>query len=433
MLFVVFFPLVLFFSQHTLVGLDRPVNTVVIDPGHGGNDPGAVGRQSLEKDVNLTVSLKVGELINQYFPDVKVIFTRKTDVFVGLNERAQVANRNDADLFISIHCNGAGNRSVQGSETFVMGNDKNQSNLAVAMKENASIYFEDDYQDIYDGFDPNKPETHIIFSLFQHQYITQSLKAASLIQDQFRDKSRRLDRGVKQGPFLVLHRTSMPAVLIELGFITNEDEEKFMISNEGQNNLASSIFRAFRDYKNSQDQLALSNTAQMSQSAAPAHSNNQGYAQNQPTQPKENYSTRPQPLAHPQIQNPSPSEPQHEAQTQQGAQQLQIREPSLPMDSNPRTDRKMPNVVFKVQFYSSDKLLAKDSPLFKGLKNVGNYRHAGLFRYTVGNDQNHKAAIQLQANVRNLGFKDAFVVAFINGERATVQEAQKLLGQYFVN
>ncbi len=430
LILVILYPLV-FYQSSQLFAIDRPVRTVLIDPGHGGKDPGAVGRRNMEKDIVLSVSLKLGELINQYMPEVNVVFTRKTDVFIGLNERANIANRNNADLFISIHCNGAGNRSAIGSETFVMGNDKSESNLAVAMKENASIYFEQDYQDIYDGFDPSKPETHIIFSLFQHQYLNQSLKFASLVQDQFRDRIRRVDRGVKQGPFWVLHRTAMPAVLVELGFITNEDEEQFMASNEGQNLLASAIFRAFRDYKNSQDQLALGTNASKPLSAEHAPANPRSPNQSQPqTDPRQEPRIQAQPRHQNQPENNPATQvqpqPQAKAQFESPAEPKVETTPAVAQTSKPATTR--PDVVFKVQFLSSEKSLPPNSPQFKGLENVENYLHLGLFRYTVGNEPTLEAASQLQSRVRKQGFRDAFIVAFVNGKRSTIQEAQKLVG-----
>jgi N-acetylmuramoyl-L-alanine amidase len=409
-----------------LYGHSRAVRTVVIDPGHGGRAPGAIGRNNMEKDIALAISLKLGELIKQYIPDVNVVFTRKTDIDVGLQQRADIANRNNADLFISIHCNGAGNRSANGSETFVMGYDKSQSNLAVAMKENADIYYEEDYEDIYGDFDPNKPETHIIFSLFQHQYLNQSLKMASLIQDQFRERSRRVDRGVKQGPFWVLHKTAMPAVLVEVGFITNEEEEKFMASNEGQNMLASAIFRAFRDYKNYQDKSAANTIPQeplvYQQPSEPLPSANtvsEAASQTKSEVVKEEDNTQKK-------ETITPEEIVEEKQSK--PEEPVYKESPINQTTSVVIDNK-PNVVFKVQFLSTGKLLKSNSPEFKGLRNVDNYHYLGMYRYTVGNEPDFDSATNLQRTIRTQGFRDAFVVAFINGERATIQDAQKLLNQ----
>jgi N-acetylmuramoyl-L-alanine amidase len=224
------------------------IKTIVIDPGHGGHDSGCLGASSKEKHIALAVSLKLGELIERFFPDVRVVFTRKTDVFVELHERAAIANRTKADLFICIHCN-AGPSAAYGAETFVMGLHKSDDNLAVARRENESALLEKDYQTNYEGYDPKSPEAHIIFSLYQNAYMEQSLDFASRVQTEFEMGSGRFNRGVKQAGFLVLYRTAMPSVLIELGFLTNAKDEKFLVTPEGQESMANSILKAFRGYK----------------------------------------------------------------------------------------------------------------------------------------------------------------------------------------
>ena len=224
------------------------IRTIVIDAGHGGHDTGCIGSSSHEKDIALSVSLKLGEFIEKNFPDIKVIYTRKTDVFVELHERAAIANRNKADLFVCIHCN-SGPSAAFGAETYVMGLHKTSDNLNVAKRENSSILLEKDYKAKYDGFDPNSPEANIIFSLYQNTFMNQSLQFASLVQDQFVQNAGRFNRGVRQAGFLVLFKTAMPSVLIELGFLTNKTDEKFLISEKGQDNMANSILRAFKEYK----------------------------------------------------------------------------------------------------------------------------------------------------------------------------------------
>lgn len=225
------------------------VKTVVIDAGHGGKDPGALGKHIKEKDVVLAIALKTGAYIRNAYPDVKVIYTRETDVFLPLHERAEIANKNKADLFISIHANSLPNSPAYGTETFVMGDHKTQSNFEVAKLENSVITLEEDFSTKYEGFDPNSHDSYIIFSLMQSIHKNQSLKYASLVQDEFREKAKRIDRGVKQAGFLVLWKTSMPSVLVEVGFLTHSDEERYLGSDLGQDHLASSIFRAFRKYK----------------------------------------------------------------------------------------------------------------------------------------------------------------------------------------
>lgn len=227
--------------------------TVVIDAGHGGKDPGTLGLKSKEKNVALSVALKTGKYISENLKDVRVIYTRDNDTFIGLDERAAIANRNKADIFISIHANGVDDKRPYGSETWVLGQSMDDANLKLAMKENSVITFEEDYESKYEGYDPNSVESFIIFSLMQNTYLKQSTEFASIIQSQFRDRIGRKDRGVKQAGFVVLWRSTMPSVLVELGFLSNAEEEKYLISETGQDFLASAIYRAFRDYKSTID------------------------------------------------------------------------------------------------------------------------------------------------------------------------------------
>jgi N-acetylmuramoyl-L-alanine amidase len=227
---------------------------VVIDAGHGGRDPGSIGRRSKEKDITLSLALKTGRYIEDKIDGVKVIYTREKDEFIELYKRAEIANKAKADLFISIHCNGLSDKRVRGSETFAMGIHKDAGNLEVAMAENSVITLEDDYTTRYQGYDPNSSESFIAFSLMQNIYLEQSLNFASFVQSQFRDRVGLRDRGVKQAGFIVLWQTTMPSVLVEAGFISNIEEEKFLTSEKGQDYVASAIFRAFRDYKLSIDQ-----------------------------------------------------------------------------------------------------------------------------------------------------------------------------------
>ncbi len=230
----------------------KKISTIVIDAGHGGKDPGAIGKKTKEKTVTLKVALKLGNYIKTYLPDVKVIYTRTSDRFVGLKQRGQIANKHNADLFISIHCNASNSHSPYGTETYVLGSDDRRSdrNMKVAMLENAAILLEDNAQDNYNGFNPNSPESYIIFSLKQNDYKQeQSLILAEKIQNQFKNRAGRKDRGVHQAGFLVLAGTYMPSVLIELGYLSNYTEEKFLISEKGQAYLASAIYRAVKEYK----------------------------------------------------------------------------------------------------------------------------------------------------------------------------------------
>lgn len=224
--------------------------TLVIDAGHGGKDPGAVGNGAKEKNINLAVALAFGKLVEQNCKDVKVIYTRKTDVFVELNERARIANRNKADLFISIHTNAtAAKIGPQGTETYTLGMHRAADNLAVAKRENSVITLENDYEEKYEGFDPNSSESYIIFELMQDKNMESSVKLAGLVQKQFRSTAGRVDKGVHQAGFLVLRATSMPSILIELGYINNPNEATYLTSTAGVNAMAKSIYNAFVAYK----------------------------------------------------------------------------------------------------------------------------------------------------------------------------------------
>ncbi len=231
------------------------MKTIVIDAGHGGSDPGALGKISYEKKVTLAVSLKLGELLAQHLPEIKVIQTRSKDTHVKLHERATVANKNNADLFISIHCNSLDvkktpkNKAVAGTEVFIMGAHVSEENLAVAKRENSVILKETDYKKNYGGFDPNSPQSHIMLVLEQNAYVENSLKLADFTDKQLKDKAKRTNRGLKQAGFIVLKQATMPSMLVEIGFMTNEEEEKFMNTADGQEILASALLRAIKDYK----------------------------------------------------------------------------------------------------------------------------------------------------------------------------------------
>ncbi len=240
-------------ASFSTVGVKQyQVKKIVIDAGHGGKDQGTHGVFSEEKDVALSVAKKLGDIFNKYLPDVEVIYTRADDKFIPLEGRADIANENGADLFISIHANAmpAGNEYVHGTETYVMGTHKVEDNLNVARRENSVILMEEDFEERYEGYDPNAPESHILFALYQNAYLGNSLVLADKIESQFKHRVGRRSRGVKQAGFLVLWRTSMPSVLVEVGYLTNPKEEKYLNDELGQTYIASGIFRAVRDYKN---------------------------------------------------------------------------------------------------------------------------------------------------------------------------------------
>ena len=234
------------------------IKTVVIDPGHGGKDPGTMGTKRYkiyEKDIALEISLRLGKYIEKKYPNIEVVYTRKSDVFLELWERTKIANDRNADLFISIHCDGFKNPEPSGTSVFVMGMSKLKANMDVAMRENSVIYLEDNFKEKYDGFDPKSAESYIVFSLMQNTYLDQSILFAQNIDKQFIKIANRKSRGVKQAPFYVISRTNMPSVLIETGFLTNPQEEDYLHTELGKDDIALSIFVAFEDYKNEIEEI----------------------------------------------------------------------------------------------------------------------------------------------------------------------------------
>ena len=334
----------------------EPAMVVVIDAGHGGKDPGnlGTGRYSLtEKDVTLDVSNKLAEYIRKKMPDVKVILTRTGDSFPKLSSRVKIANNAEADVFISIHCDAFTTEKARGCGTYVMGMHKTEESLNSAMRENASIFKEDNYEDNYDGFDPNDPDTYIALSLRQNVFIDNSLQLGSLIQNQFRDKVGRKDRGVRQAGYYVISFTTMPSVLVELGFLTNPNEEDFLQSEDGRTYMASALFRAFREYRN---------------------------------------------IHKPQITNEPIVEPANESEIEPKPQ---------------HTD----GVTFSVQIASSPTELDKSDPVFRGLQNVDMYLSGGQYKYTTGLFGVAEDAHVKKRELRDQGFSGAFVAAFKDGKR----------------
>lgn len=248
--FISGFSLLFLLGSFTRIGhVDYKVRKVVIDAGHGGKDPGTHGKISQEKDVALTIALQVGAIISKHLPDVEVIYTRNNDTFVELEERANIANKAGADAFISIHCNAISRPEVHGTETYIMGTHVNRQNLNVAQRENSVILMEDNYEEKYEGFDPGSPESYIMFSLMQNAHMENSLHLADNVEKQFKHRVGRHSRGVKQAGFMVLWQTTMPSILVEVGYLTNENEERYLSDDLGKTYIASGIFRAFRDYK----------------------------------------------------------------------------------------------------------------------------------------------------------------------------------------
>ncbi len=349
---------------------EKQIRTIVIDAGHGGKDPGTMGTKRYkiyEKDIALEVSLILGRYIEKKFPEIKVVYTRKKDVFLELWERTELANKNDADLFISIHCDGFKNSDASGASVFVMGMSKLKANMDVAMRENSVMYLEDNFKEKYDGFDPKSAESYIVFSLMQNTYLEQSISFAQQLDIQFVERVYRKSRGVKQAPFYVISRVNMPSVLIELGFLTNPDEEDFLHSENGQIYMASAIFRAFKEYKETVDGLLVIDT----------DDSNEDF------------------------------------------KEIEILE-------NKDLKEEL-NIVFKIQLGTYLKSM-KNSSVFDGM-NVEEDLTNGTYRYflSLGNDK--KEADKLKLKHRSGKFAGAFIVAFYNEKQISVKEALDLLNK----
>ncbi|MFM7079012.1 MAG: N-acetylmuramoyl-L-alanine amidase [Bacteroidota bacterium] len=391
------------------------IKTVVIDPGHGGHDSGCLGSSSMEKHIALAVSLKLGDLIEKYFPDVRVIYTRKTDVFVPLHERANIANRNKADLFICIHCN-AGPSTAYGAETFVMGLHKTDDNLAVARRENESALLEKDYQMNYEGYDPKSPEAYIIFSLYQNTYMEQSLAFASKLQQEFEYNSKRYNRGVKQAGFLVLYRTAMPSVLIELGFLTNKNDEKFLATQEGQSSMANSILRAFTDYKSETERKAGGGGGDLS--------NIGSGLEIPPEKPKDKpvVKSNPEPTPKNNPSKPSPSDSAAAAAP-------------IPKDTTAiivadiiKNNPPLSETYFTIQIGALAESAVKKGNKYEQVRDSHSYlSDDNMRRYFVGRFGSQADAESKLADVKGQGFKDAFVCAINKGRKISLKEAEALL------
>ena len=380
---LIIFLFVFVFSGNFIVAQENrtKIKTIVIDPGHGGKDSGTMGTKRFkiyEKHVALAVSLKLGKYISDAFPEVEVIYTRDSDFFLELNERTEIANKANADLFISIHCDGFTNPKPSGASVFVMGMSKLKANMDVAMRENSAIYLEDNYKKKYDGFDPKSPESYIVFSLMQNTYLNQSLKIAEQVETQFSTRANRKSRGVKQAPFYVISRTNMPSILIECGFLTNPKEEEFLHSEIGQDYIASAIFRAFRSYKESVE------------------------------------------IEEPKIKDTIKS----------GVEKNNEVEKKIKVIADAKQESDL-NLIFKIQIGTYLKSML-DQKEFVNL-NAEEVKINGTFKYFVNSGNDKKEADNLRNHLREKGFNGAFVVAFLNGKRISTKEALNLQNKLIQN
>ena len=382
-IFCLLFQVVSHAQQGTFTGIRK----VVIDAGHGGKDPGAVSlnRKHREKDITLSVALRLGKLINEQYPDVKVIYTRSTDVFIPLDKRTEIANKNDADLFISIHINAAKARSASGTETFVMGLDKSSSNLEVSKLENSVVVLEgDDYSSRYEGFDPNVPESYIIFSLLQNSHLEQSLQLAELVQEQLAQGPVKINRGIKQAGLLVLWRTTMPSILVELGFISNSADLEVLVRDENQQNFAQLIFNAFKQYKSKYE----SGSGMTSYITAPSDKKAD-------------------------IKTEIKSEPKSEVKSEPKTEKRELTADVIKNNLQAQ-ETKTSEGYFSIQILAVAKILRSNAPDLKGIKDT-EYIHAGKFyKYHTGIFSTLQEANDALAAVKKK-FPQAFIIRVENG------------------
>lgn len=418
--FLIAISLVLFFVHLSFTGQCKDsykIKTVVIDAGHGGHDAGCLGASTREKHIALDIALKLGKLIESNYPDINVVYTRKSDVFIPLHERANIANKAHADLFICIHLN-AGGKAAFGSETYVMGNHKTESNLDVAKRENATILLEDDYLKKYDGFDPNSPEANIIFSLYQSQFMSQSLLLASNIQDEFTEYAGRNNRGVKQAGFLVLYKTAMPAVLIECGFLTHDTEEKYLASERGQQTMATAIYRAFREYKVDMESASGNGKAELTPKPEPIKIEKEPAIVPPVEQAKttkiENPEEKSLPLPPATATNTVPPPPTPEKKNSGLADKV-------------LNDLNVPAVFISIQIGAS-KNPGTDNSKYANEEAINMVECTdGYTRYCIGKYFSIAEARKKLNEVKAKGKADAFLTAFNGNQRITIQEAEKLI------
>ncbi|MFM1931573.1 MAG: hypothetical protein RL226_876 [Bacteroidota bacterium] len=371
---------VIFFAGFSEAPDQGAIKKVVIDAGHGGTDPGNLGTgryKTTEKDVTLDVSLQLGKYIKEQFPEIEIVYTRKDDSYPTLNKRVEIANNSKADLFISVHCDAFTKPTAKGASSFVMGMHKTEESLRVAMKENASIYNEENYKENY-SFDPSDPDTYIALTLRQNAYLDNSLLLSQKIQDQFRTRVGRVDRGVRQAGYFVICYTTMPSVLVELGFLTNAEEEDFLNSKDGRSYMASALFRAFKEYKSE-----IEGTTSASEPA-------------------------PKVVEAPKKEEGSTPAPARDSSWINGIVYKDVK-----------------GIYFQVQIATSAARLDTKPVNFNGLTKVDEYIRDGIYKYATGKTSDFEEARNMQRILRENGFPGAFVIAFKDQERIAIADALK--------
>ena len=397
--------------------------TLVIDPGHGGHDAGALGAISKEKNINLAVALRFGKYVEQNLPEVRVIYTRKTDVFIPLSERANIANRANADLFISVHTNALpAGKIARGFETYTLGMHRAKDNLDVAMRENSVISMEKDYQQRYQGFDPRSSESYIIFEFIQGKNMERSVELARMIQRGVCDGANRPDKGVHQAGFLVLRETSMPGCLIELGFITTPDEERLLNNDSRVDDIARGIYEAFAKYKNKYDKsVSVPYRASDSEKV-----NLPKIVPDQEPAPKTRVVTRGEQPKREEIMSEQPKQEVKEVKKPEPKREVKKPEPKKDVKKEPKKEVKKAEVadvpVFKLQIFVGSRTLRKGDAHFKGETDYDSFQEGNLVKYTLGASTNYNEIYRLRKEKLDK-FPEAFIIAFKNGQKYDVNQA----------
>ena len=414
--FYVFLLLICCFAV-TSFAAKRPF-TLVIDAGHGGKDAGAPGKYSYEKNINLKVALAFGRYVEKNCPDVKVIYTRKTDVFIPLHERAAIANRNKADVFISIHTNSvASKKPISGLETYTMGMRRSGEKLSAAMRENDVILIEDNYQQHYSGFDPRSPESYIMFEVLNDKNMLESVELAKGIQKNVCRTANRPNKGVKQDAFLVLRETSMPACLIELGYITTPSEEAYLNAPSNQEAMGRGIYQAFVEYKARATHQPM--PVKVEEPVVPEQSVREEAPVKQEVQEAPVVPAETPEVA---VKQDAPAKQEAPVKQEQPVQKETSVKPAQPAKADTVKTVAVAAPVFKVQFLASNTRIKAGDARFKGLDGVDSYQEGGLWKYTVGSTESYAEVRQLRAQVVKV-FPQAFIVAFKNGEKMDTQKA----------
>lgn len=413
------------------------IKTVVIDAGHGGKDPGAVGKNSYEKNITLAIALKTGAYIQKNIPGVKVVYTRSTDVFVELYRRAEIANEINADLFISIHVNSSTNVDASGTDTWIMGLHKSKANLEVAKRENKVIMVEDNYSTKYQGMSADSTEAIIIHTMMQSANLEHSALLGALVESQFKNNLGRKDRGVHSAPFMVLWRTSMPSILIETGFLSNLEEEKFLSSEQGQDLMASAIYRAFKEYKTNIETKSnvgiTNNTPKVEQ---PKIDNTpKPIVENKPISIKDTIKTEIIPTTKPIVENkptitndtvikniPAPVK----IETTLPTKQVEISQPTEnKTNTNTVKQTISPSIIYSIQLASSKNKIEPTPSNFKGIQDVHTISEDGWNKYYVGNASTFKEISVYFQQIKKT-FPEAFIVARKDGKKIPIQEAKSI-------